>query len=130
MGILNKLFRRTEHPGPERDNFHSAPPHLRPLYAFNSVEGLAFVVHSLIQEVEVLKTMLKDTGNWSAQQYKETMIRLRIADHNSAGGCPWTHHSYYRYTLDDRDFLKEALGATEGEIRDFEAEAEEVSMYT
>jgi len=51
--------------------------------AFDTLPALADVVCRLIQEVEVLKVMLKSRGVWNVDEYRRTMEEVVIQDHSA-----------------------------------------------
>jgi hypothetical protein len=99
-------------------------------YAFHSQDGHAALLHRVIQEIEVLKAMLKEAGVWDQKRYKAAMMERMLDDHNSAGAAPWHHHSYYPYTLAEDGFLKHRFNSSEEEITAFKKQVDEVSCLT
>src|SRR5262249_52756083 len=97
--------------------------------AYKSPDGLARTIRRLIQEVEVLKGMLKQNGLWNQEQYRKAITQQFIHDHNSAGGASEISHSDYPYLVSEVSFLKR-LNATEEEIKAFEDEVDYVSSLT
>lgn len=77
------------------------------------------VLNGAIQEVEVLKEMLKEKGFWDEEKYKELRIKRMIRD----GAQPRKSRSMYSYTLNDSEFLRHMFDASEDEVRKFENEA-------
>jgi hypothetical protein len=51
--------------------------------AFDTTNGLAAIVRRLIQEVEVLKSMLESRNVWDKEQYKRLLKQRMIDDHSS-----------------------------------------------
>ena len=94
------------------------------------VADLRHMVVSLAQEVAVLEEMLQESGHWDRARYRDARRRRMVADHDSSGLMSWRHCSYYRYTLDEPDFLRTQLGATEADVERFQAEVDEVSTRT
>ena len=81
------------------------------------------VLNGAIQEVEVLKDMLKEKGFWDDKKYKELRIKRMIGD----GANPRKSRSMYSYTLNDSEFLRRIFAASEDEVRKFENEARGLS---
>src|SRR5262245_43621815 len=98
--------------------------------AFGSAEGLRGVVQRLIQEVEVLKQLLKERGLWDEANYKRLMVGMMIHDHNSTGPAPQTSHSYFPYALHQSSFMKYRFDASDEEVGAFEREVHRVSSFT
>ena len=80
---------------------------------------------SLAQEVEVLRTMLGDETS-----YQRLRVKRMLDDHSSQGPSPERHHSSYRYTLDEDEFLRQQLGFGDEEVQDFRTKAREMSALT
>jgi hypothetical protein len=104
--------------------------HDRYQHGFTTTEGLADVVRRLIQEVEVLKTMLRDQGKWDEGTYRKALTEQFISDHSSCGAMPETARSHYPYLLDEASELKHRFQASEEEITAFKHRVEEVSYLT
>ena len=94
------------------------------------IQDLRHTLFSLIQEVEVLKGMLREQGAWDERRYRQLRIERMLADRSSAGVDPWRRHSPYRYTLDEEEFLREQLGLGERELAEFRARSEELEIQT
>jgi len=104
--------------------------HERYAKSFNSIDGLAQTVRRLIQEVEVLKSILKESGLWNDDQYRKAITERFLADFNSAGMCSYRSHSDYCYSLDEVAFLKQRFQASEDQIKAFTGEADYLSSLT
>jgi len=98
--------------------------------SFESVDGLAMVVRRLIQEVEVLKSLMKENGIWNEERYRKVIMERFLSDHNSAGIGTGPSHSDYYYTFEEEGFLKDRFGLSDEEIKAFRAEVEYVSSLT
>ena len=96
----------------------------------SQVEVLRSALMSAIQDIAVLKELLREKGGWDDYSYRKLRIQRMVKDHSSAG--PWPHpiHSYYPYVLNETDFLKEVLSANEAEVREFEQRVDEVRFLT
>lgn len=92
------------------------------------IQDLRHTLFSLIQEVEVLKGMLREQGAWDERRHRQLGIESMLADRSSAGADPWRRHSPYRYTLDEEEFLREELGLGERELAEFRARSEELGL--
>jgi hypothetical protein len=99
-------------------------------HGFTTTEGLADVVRRLIQEVDVLKTMLRDKGMWDEGSYRKALTDRFISDHYSGGCMPETAHSYYPYLLDEASELKHRFQASDGEVEVFKRKVDDVSYLT
>ena len=98
--------------------------------AFRSIEGLADVVRRLTQEVEVLKTILRDKGVWDELAYKNAMLRRLIADHSTPGFASDYHHTFYPYTLEEASFVQYRFKTSDQETAEFRRKVEEASSLT
>ncbi|HVS63769.1 MAG TPA: hypothetical protein VMT85_09765 [Thermoanaerobaculia bacterium] len=83
-----------------------------------------------LQEIEVLRALLLESGDGRQGTYRELLVRRMIGDHDSAGVDPHRRHSYFRHLLKERDFLQQVLGMSDEELLAFEREVEEVSIAT
>lgn len=93
-------------------------------------EALRKTLISAIQDIAVLKAMLREKELWDDVLYRRLRVEQMIEDRNTAGIEPWTRCSYYPYTLEEREFLLQVFKANEAEIRQFDAEIERVSTLT
>ena len=94
------------------------------------VADLRSTTLSLIQDVAVLRGMLRARGMWDEGEYRRQRLEIMVRDHSSAGATPQTSHSYYPYTLDEREFLESVLKATPQEVAEFEKRVEHVQTLT
>jgi len=94
------------------------------------IQDLRHTLFSLIQEVEVLKDLLREQGTWDERRYRQLRVEKMLADHSSAGPDPWRHHSHYAYTLEEEEFLHEQLRFGEQELAEFRARAEDLETQT
>jgi hypothetical protein len=99
-------------------------------HGFATTEGLADVVRRLIQEVEVLKTMLRDQGKWDEGSYRKALTDQFVSDHYSGGAMPETARSHYPYLLDEASELKHRFQASDQEMDAFKRQVEDVSYLT
>jgi hypothetical protein len=53
-----------------------------------------------------------------------------VHDHNGAGAMPWRHHSYFPYLLEEEDFLRSQLAATDEELQEYRKEVDYVSTLS
>ena len=83
------------------------------------IADLRHTLLSAIQDIAVLKALLREKGTWDDALYQRLRVRQMIEDHSSAGPNPWTRHSYYPYTLDERDFLRFSFHAGDADVEDF-----------
>jgi hypothetical protein len=88
------------------------------------------VVLSVIQDFATIKSLLQQKGVWDEGLYKELRIKRMIYDHSSAGTTPWKGYSHYPYTLDESDFLRQILRASDDEVKQFEEDAQAASECT
>ena len=91
------------------------------------LKDLLHVLNGTIQELEVVKNMLKEKGLWDEKLYKGLRIKRMLDDHNMAAETPWKAHSNYSYTLNDKAFLRHVFDASDDEVKEFESEVERVS---
>lgn len=87
------------------------------------VQDLRDILVSAVQDIVVLKTCLEQRGLMDEALYKELRIGRMLRDHSGAGPHPWVGYSIYPYTLNEEDFLRAALNATEAEVKGFKEEA-------
>lgn len=99
-------------------------------HGFTTTEGLANVVRRLIQEVEVLKTMLRDKGMWDEGSYRKALTDQFVSDHYSGGVMPEAAHSHYPYLLDEASELQHRFQASDEELETFKRRVEDVSHLT
>jgi hypothetical protein len=98
--------------------------------AFDTTRGLADVVRRLIQEVEVLKSMLESRNVWDKEQYKRLLKQRMIDDHSSLGCGSWLHYSSYPYVLDEGALLKYRFDVSDQELAEFKNEVDYISTLT
>ena len=91
---------------------------------------LRSMVVSLIQDVDVLKSMLREKGLWDQIRYQSLRIDRMVGDHSGAGGAPFRHYSYFPYTLSEDDFLRHQFKLTDEELRDFKKKVEYVESLS
>ncbi len=87
------------------------------------IQALTDIVYSLCQELETLRGILKSKELMSESEYKSARLQLMLRDHSGVGPSPWLFHSYYRYFLDEEDFLKADLKMNDEEIKEFQHRA-------
>ncbi len=80
--------------------------------------------------MEVLREALLEKKVVSETEYKKSREKMMLCDHSSAGGEPWQRHSYYRYVLDEEDFLDQILGLNEDQIKKFRVSANHMERQT
>jgi hypothetical protein len=93
-------------------------------------EDLRHTLLSAIQDVVVLKTLLREKGIWDDALYQRMRVRQMINDHSTAGVDPWIRHSHYAYTLDEHDFLRLCFNAGDAEVQEFARKVDEVQTAT
>lgn len=94
------------------------------------LKDLLHVLNSTIQEVEVIKRTLKEKNLWDDSLYKKLRVETMINDHSTAGKFPSASTSMYPHTLEESDFLRKVLDASDDEVKEFESEVERVSALT
>jgi hypothetical protein len=94
------------------------------------LNDLLHVLNGAIQEIEVLKDLLKEKSLWDDKLYKELRIKRMVGDHSVAGESPWKSHSIYPYTLDDKAFLRHKFDASDDEVNMFRNETERGSSQS
>ncbi len=135
---LRKLFRPASPPAasePPGGIFHDRL--FRLFQPASDLEGLSRQVQDLratllsaIQDIAVLKAMLRERQIWEDAAYKRLRVKRMISDHSSAGASPWRNYSSYPYTLEEPEFLREVLSATPAEIEEFKARVAAVEQQT
>jgi ribosomal protein L40E len=88
---------------------------------------LLAVLFSAIQDLVVMKQLLKEKGVWDEEHYKKLRVACMIADHSSAGAIPWQSYSYYPYTLEEEELLEKVFNASKEEIEKFKQDIEIIS---
>lgn len=88
------------------------------------------VLRSVIQDIAVIKEMMRDKGVWDEAKYKELRVNRMVADHGGAGATPWRRHSYHPYTLNEAEFLTQHLNADAEQVKDFERRVESEETAT
>ncbi len=78
----------------------------------------------LAQDVTVLRRQLTESGALDPSRYRRLRIERMIDDHSSAGAVPWMSYSHYPYLLDDEQYLRTQLGASEAEVEEFRKQVE------
>ena len=96
----------------------------------HQLDGLRHAIVGLAQDVHVLKQALREAKLLEAPRFKALRMERMVGDHNGAGAMPWRHHSYFPYLLEEEDYLRMELGATDEEIRSYEAEVDYVSSLS
>jgi hypothetical protein len=94
------------------------------------VEDLRHTLNSALHDLVVMKSILEEEGLMDAALYKQLRIRRMISDHGGPGPSSWKYMSIYPYTLEEKDFLREALDATEAEVKGFEEDAAHATTLT
>lgn len=94
------------------------------------LKALQETVFKLCQEVEVLREAVLEKNVLSENEYKKARENKMLCDHSSAGAEPWERHSYYRYVLDEEDFLDQILGLNEDQIKEFKVSASHMERQT
>lgn len=94
------------------------------------IQALKDMVYSLCQEVETLRGMLIDKEILTQQNYNKAREKLMLGDHCGRGADPWLDHSYYRYVLDEDDFLKNILELTPEQVKEFRQHASNLERLT
>lgn len=77
---------------------------------------------SAIQEIVVLKEIMKAKGVWDEGLYKTLRRERMLQDNSSAGADPWQGFSYFPYAMEEGEFLRRMLGASEAEVEAYEKE--------
>jgi len=88
------------------------------------LQDLRAVLFSAIQDIAVLRKMLEAKGVWNETEYKTLRVDQMLRDHSSAGSEPWVNYSFYPFTLDEEEFLRQRLAATESEVTWFKTEVD------
>ena len=77
-----------------------------------------------------MREILRAKGLWDEAEYRRQRVEVMVNDHSSAGIAPHTWYSYYRYTLDEREFLETVLKAGPQELAEFQARVAHVEQLT
>ena len=94
------------------------------------IDGLRRMVLGLAQDVDLLKRALREAKVLEAPGYKKLRVERMVGDHSGAGAFPFRHHSYFPYLLEEEDFLRTQLGATDEELQAYREEVEFVSSLS
>jgi hypothetical protein len=94
------------------------------------IDDLRYTLNSAIQDIAVLKQVLKEKGLMKDAVYQQLRIDQMVQDHSSAGGDSWKNPCFYPYTLDEVDFLREALRANAAEVSAFKENVASIRMLT
>lgn len=94
------------------------------------LEILLETLNSAIQDIAVLKDILREKGIWDPELYKRLRIERMINDHATPGPPPWKWHSLFPYMLKETDFLRDQFQASEPEIKEFKARVDSVETVT
>ncbi len=94
------------------------------------VQDLVATLTSVVQDLVVMKSVLKEKGLMDAALYKRLRMARMLSDHSSHGADPWVSYSIYPYTLDEKSFLREALAVSEAEVKSFEQNVADVETRT
>ncbi|MCW5821263.1 MAG: hypothetical protein KIT34_00580 [Cyanobacteria bacterium TGS_CYA1] len=94
------------------------------------IKALTDIVYSLCQEVETMRELLIKNEKLTANEYDQARRERMLKDHTSVGPNPWVLHSYYRYMLDEDDFLREILKLDPEQIQEFRQSAQSAERLT
>lgn len=94
------------------------------------IKALTDIVYSLCQEVETMRELLIKNEKLTACEYDQARRKRMLEDHTSVGPNPWILHSYYRYMLDEDDFLREILKLSPEQIQEFRQSAQTAERLT
>ena len=115
----------------------SLRPSLRRIIALSSTEDVPATVEALshgllaaIQEIAVLKEMMREKGVWDDAAYRRLRTEIMIQDHNTAGPFPHTSHTYFPFMLDEDEFLRFAFKATKEDLEGYNAAVQAVNHLT
>lgn len=101
-----------------------------PAQLAKKADDMLAILTSAIQDIVVVKEMMKEQGIWDDERYKELRTRRMIEDHSSGGAGPWFEYSIYPYTLDESEFLRHQFHADDEEIQKFEKEVEHIQILS
>jgi hypothetical protein len=91
---------------------------------------LSELVINLTIEIECLKELLMEQAGVSEQNYKEKRISKMLQNHSNAGPSPWKHPTFFKYLLDEMEFLRRELRLTDAEIECYQKKVEHVRQLT
>lgn len=94
------------------------------------IKALTDIVYSLCQEVETMRDLLIKNETLTANEYDQARKERMLKDHTSVGPNPWVLHSYYRFMLDEDDFLREILRLDPEQIQEFKQSAQTAERLT
>jgi hypothetical protein len=94
------------------------------------VEDLRSMLISVIEDVDVMQEMLRERGVWDEQRYRELRFHRMVEDQSGRGPAPWQSYSYYRYTLEDEEFIRDVLGGKPEAVDEFRRRVEHVRQLT
>ena len=101
-----------------------------PVVHKQQIAALRRAVIGLAQDVDVLKQLLRERQVLDPADYKSLRIQRMVDDHNSAGIAPFRRYSYFPYLLNEEDYLRKHLSATETEIQNFQEQVAFVEQLT
>jgi hypothetical protein len=96
----------------------------------DTVDALTHALLAALQEIAVLKTLLSEKQVWDNDLYRKLKVEAMLEDHSAAGPWPNTQHSYYPYFLDDEEYLRSELHATDEEVSAYRSGVEYRSRLT
>ena len=101
-----------------------------PTQLAKKTNDLLSILTSAIQDMVVMKEIMKEKGILDEERYKELRTRRMIDDHSSAGAAPWFGYSIYPYTLDESEFLRQQFNANDEEVEQFEQKVEHIQLLS
>ena len=101
-----------------------------PVDIAEQIQDLRHMLFSLAQDVEVLKGMLAERGVWDTEVYRKLRVERMLDDHSSIGGGSWRTYSYYKFTLDEEEFLRHHLKMDDQAVVEFRDRAAYMETLT
>jgi len=87
-------------------------------------------VVSLAQDVQVLRRALDEAGLLERDRYNAMRRQQMIGDHNTAGAAPWRRHSYFQHLIDEEEYLRTQMAASDEDVARYRSEVEFVTQLT
>lgn len=94
------------------------------------IEDLRHILFSAIHDLAVMRGVLEKNGLLTEEIYRQLRAQSMLNDHGGPGASPWKRHSYYPHTLDEEFYLKEVLGFTEEEFKQYSEECDRLLSMT
>jgi hypothetical protein len=98
--------------------------------ASDQIQTLRRMLMSAIQDISVLRQVMKDANLMGDANYRRLRIERMVQDHSSCGGNSWRNDCSYKHSLEEEEFLREELLATGEEVEAFRKRVRYVTTLT